>query len=283
MGVLGGGQLGRMMADPAHRLGVKLLFLDAGHDTPAKQTSHLNAEHVDGSFADASKVLELAAKCDVLTVEIEHVDVVALERAKERNPSLHIHPSPACIAVIQDKYRQKQHLGSFEVPVTETRELLQNTREAVMNVATNEGFGYPLMLKTKLNAYDGRGNAVVRNERDIDAALQALAPAASPANPLYIEKWVPFTKELAVMVVRTPENVIASYPCVETVHRENICHTVVAPAQVDGLVQRRARKVAERAIQCLPEGAGVYGVEMFLLESGGFRSMPSQTDQSLRH
>jgi phosphoribosylaminoimidazole carboxylase len=255
-----------MMADPAHRLGVKLLFLDSGHDTPAKQISHLNDEHVDGSFADAAKVLELAAKCDVLTVEIEHVDVAALERAKEANPALRIHPSPACIAVIQDKYRQKQHMGSHEVPATETRELIENTRDEIYSIAVDQGFGFPIMLKTKLNAYDGRGNAVIRTEKDIDAALQALSP--STPQPLYVEKWVPFTKELAVMVVRTPENVLASYPCVETVHRENICHTVVAPAQVDGLVQRRARKVAERAVQCLPEGAGVYGVEMFLLESG---------------
>lgn len=266
VGVLGGGQLGRMMADPAHRLGVKLLFLDAGHDTPAKQTSHLGAEHVDGSFADAAKVLELAARCDTLTVEIEHVDVAALQRARETHAGLRIHPSPECVAVIQDKFRQKQHLAAHEVPATETRELVNNTRDEVLAVA-NDGFGFPLMLKTKLNAYDGRGNAVVRTEADIDAALQALSPAAP--QPLYVEKWVPFTKELAVMVVRTPDNALASYPCVETVHRDNICHTVVAPAQVDGLIQRRARKVAERAVQCLPEGAGVYGVEMFLLENGG--------------
>ncbi|KAI9027874.1 hypothetical protein DFJ74DRAFT_617544 [Hyaloraphidium curvatum] len=266
VGVLGGGQLGRMMADPAHRLGVRLLFLDVGADTPAKQTSHLGALHVDGSFADPAKVAELAARCDVLTVEIEHVDVAALERARDAHPGLRVHPSPACVAIIQDKFRQKQHLAAADVPVTETRELLLNSHEEVSDVAIREAFGFPMMLKTKLNAYDGRGNAVVRSEKDIDAALKALSPAAP--QPLYVEKWVPFTKELAVMVVRTPDNHLLSYPCVETVHRDSICHTVFAPAQVDGLVQRRARKVAERAVQCLPEGAGVYGVEMFLLENG---------------
>lgn len=124
-------------------------------------------------------------------------------------------------------------------------------------------FGYPLMLKSRCLAYDGRGNAVVKDESGIAAAWSTLASKGS----LYVEKWVPFAKELAVVVARDKDGNCKPYQTVHTIQQDNICHVVIVPAQVSGAVQERAGEVARQAISALG-GAGVYGVELFLLEDG---------------
>lgn len=118
------------------------------------------------------------------------------------------------------------------------------------------------MLKSRTLAYDGRGNYVVSGPESIPGALEVLKD-----RPLYAEKWASFSKELAVMVVRRKDGVCISYPTVETIHEDNICKLVYAPAAVPALVQERARKLAEKAVGSF-WGAGVFGVEMFLLEDG---------------
>ncbi len=124
-------------------------------------------------------------------------------------------------------------------------------------------FGYPLVLKSRCLAYDGRGNAVVRSESDIAAAWASL----SSKGALYVEQWVPFTHELAVIVARDPSGKCVTYQTVHTIQQDNICHVVVAPAQISGAIQERAREVAYKAISSLG-GAGVYGVELFVLADG---------------
>jgi len=112
VGILGGGQLGRMLAASASLLNVKVIILDVGENAPAKQIvapTSPEVAHIDGSFTDPTKILELASKVDVLTVEIEHVDVSVLEKVQESS-YIQIHPSPSTIRIIQDKYLQKQHL-----------------------------------------------------------------------------------------------------------------------------------------------------------------------------
>ena len=169
-----------------------------------------------------------------------------------------VHPSPSTILTIQDKYEQKNHLSAYGIPLAEYVETLD--RNSV--VTAGQKFGYPLMLKSKTMAYDGKGNYVVNSEADIDAAMQALSKT-----PLYAEKWAPFVKELAVMVVRRANGEVRAYPVVETVHKNSICHLVISPAQVDGVISERAQTVAENAIKTF-SGAGVFGVEMFMMEDG---------------
>ncbi|KAJ1913872.1 phosphoribosylaminoimidazole carboxylase ade2 [Tieghemiomyces parasiticus] len=265
VGVLGGGQLGRMLVEAANRLNLHVSILDRGEGAPAKQLA-AHDQHVDGNFQDSDKIRELASQVDILTVEIEHVNVSELIRLKQENPNLRIHPSPRTIKIIQDKFEQKRHLNANGVPLPAFQEVKspEELKEA------GKQFGYPLMLKAKKMAYDGRGNAVVRSEADIAQAWQSLcsATANATASQLYVEQWVPFAKELAVMVVRGRDGAVKSYPVVETVQRDNICHLVLAPAQIDGTLAARAKKIAETAIISL-DGAGVFGVEMFLMEDGG--------------
>lgn len=256
-----------MLAASASLLDVKVVILDVGETGPAKQVVSPSAphlSHVDGSFTDPQKIRELADKVDVLTVEIEHVDVTTLQQVQEssRGSALAIHPSPFTVYTIQDKFRQKEHLSSHGSPISEYT-AVESTEDSVRGAT--EKLGLPLMLKSRTLAYDGRGNFVIRNLFDINEAISALGN-----RPLYAEKWVPFTKEIAVMVVRTTDGDVASYPVVETIHKNNICHLVFAPLRSrDATLSHRARSVAEAAVKTFT-GAGVFGVEMFLMENGQF-------------
>lgn len=251
-----------MLAVPAALMNTDIVFLDVGEYSPAKQVvlpKSPSKAHVNGAFTDPAKIRELAEKVDVLTVEIEHVNADVLEKIQ---PSLvlGVHPAPSTIRIIQDKFNQKHHFQSRGLPVAPFLQI-ESTIDSI-NHATQR-LGLPLMIKSRTLAYDGRGNYVVRSLAQASEALVALKN-----RPLYCEKWVPFVKEIAVMVVRSTNGEVRSYPAVETVHKENICHLVFAPLRSnDPAVAERARRVAEAAVQTF-EGAGIFGVELFLLADG---------------
>lgn len=252
-----------MLAASASLLNIPVIILDVGASGPAKQVIAHSGDlsHIDGSFTDPQKIRELASKVDVLTVEIEHIDVDALEGlATATNGRLAIHPSPRTIRIIQDKFCQKEHLREHGIPVSAFREV-QSSIDAI--TSASKELGLPLMLKSRTLAYDGRGNYVLRDISDTENALTALG-----GRPLYAEKWVPFSKEIAVMVVRSADGTVRSYPAVETVHKENVCHLVFAPLRSRYPdLSSRAQRVAEAAVATF-EGAGVFGVEMFLMDNG---------------
>ncbi|QLQ78414.1 hypothetical protein HG537_0A06610 [Torulaspora globosa] len=258
IGILGGGQLGRMIVEAANRLNVKTVVLDAP-GSPAKQINSVG-EHVDGSFTNPDDIEKIARKCDVLTVEIEHVDVATLKSLQKKLPDVKIYPSPETIELIQDKFLQKEHLIKNKIAVTESVSI--DTPSVNTLVSVGEKFGYPFMLKSKTLAYDGRGNFIVKSEKMISEALEFLKD-----RPLYAEKWAPFKKELAVMIVRSIDGRVFSYPTVETVHKDNICFVCYAPARVPDSIQLKAKLLAENAVRAFP-GCGIFGVEMFYLENG---------------
>jgi phosphoribosylaminoimidazole carboxylase len=252
-----------MMAASASLMNIKIVILDVGEHSPAKQiVAPLSPEisHVDGSFTDPAKILELASKVDVITVEIEHVDVNVLDLVQESHP-VEIHPSPSTIRIIQDKFLQKHHLLSAQVPLADFVEIVEPGPESIH--AASEKLGLPLMLKSRTLAYDGRGNFVLRDLSQIQEAMELFSN-----RPLYAERWIPFEKEIAVMVVRTTNEDVISYPVVETVHEDNICQLVSVPLRtIDVTLPIRARKIAEKAVRSF-KGAGIFGVEMFLLKDG---------------
>lgn len=253
-----------MLAASASLLNIDVVVLDVGNYAPAKQVVAPRApslSHLDGSFTDPDKIRELSSRVDVLTVEIEHVEVDVLEEI-ESKVALGVHPSPFTIRTIQDKLVQKQHLRASGCPVSDFVPVESNVGAIT---AAAEQLGLPLMLKSRTLAYDGRGNFVIRDLAQAQDAIDALGN-----RPLYAEKWVPFAKEIAVMVVRSRSGEVVSYPVVETVHKENICHLVFAPLRSrDPSIASRAREVAENAVKTL-QGAGVFGVEMFLMADGEF-------------
>ncbi|KAI9824920.1 MAG: phosphoribosylaminoimidazole carboxylase ade2 [Thelocarpon impressellum] len=279
VGTLGGGQLGRMLVEAAHRLNIRVVVLDTD-DAPAKQINSLGSQ-ISGSFAKPDDVRRLARECDLLTVEIEHVDTQVLEEIAESGieittdgrPSrrrVEVQPSWRTLRVIQDKYLQKEHLRRQGIPTADGTPLESNDPEVLAGVV--QAVGLPCMLKSRTQAYDGRGNHPIRLGGDIPSALLALG-----TRPLYVESWANFTSELAVMVVKVDDEqsdgdpemwrrTTLAYPVVETVHEDSICKLVYAPARdVRPEIAKRAQVLARRAAASF-WGRGIFGVEMFLLE-----------------
>lgn len=274
IGLLGGGQLGRMLCEAAAPLDYDIAVLDED-GCPTKQINS-NSKHVTGSFKDAAKVKELASKVDVLTVEIEHVNTDVLEEiatkgvpdADGKLRKVPVHPSWRTLRLVQDKYEQKEHFKKSGTPIADQMALESGDKLATSLKAAADAFSFPFMVKARKGSYDGRGNFKVKGPEDFDAAIQALGKL-----PLYAEKWVPFTMELAVMVIRTEDDEgnltgVFSYPTVETVHEDDVCKTVfMPPRNVEASVASKAQKVAEEVISSL-WGRGVFAVEMFLLQDG---------------
>ncbi|KAF9507191.1 hypothetical protein BS47DRAFT_1351910 [Hydnum rufescens UP504] len=250
-----------MLANAASLLNLDVTILDVGDRAPAKQVYAPSPpkQHIDGSFTDPEKILQLAARVDVLTVEIEHVDAAVLEKI-EKSSRIEVHPTSQTLRMIQDKFVQKEHLKASSLPVADYLQV-ESTPEAL--AAASETLGLPLMLKSRHLAYDGRGNFALYS---ISQAKEAIAALGN--RPLYAEKWASFTKEIAVMVVRGANGAIKSYPAVETVHKDNICHLVFAPLRESNPeVAATARRIAEEAVMTFT-GAGVFGVELFLMPDG---------------
>lgn len=278
VGVLGGGQLGRMLTEAANRLNIKIVTLDA-ENAPAKQIN-ATASHINGSFADKDAVRQLAEVCDVMTVEIEHVNTDVLEDLSRgirtgddwmtvRSTQREIQPSWRTIRTIQDKFNQKEHLQARQIPTAFSLALEEPTRSQELETIGQQ-LGYPFMLKSRTEAYDGRGNYPVKSTKDIPSAISALQN-----RPLYAEKWANFKMELAVMVVKTKDDAdldwqqsTIAYPVVETVHEDSICKLVYVPARgVPTSVLENTQELARRAVATF-WGKGVFGVEMFWLGDG---------------
>ncbi|KAK5732241.1 hypothetical protein LTR17_010687 [Elasticomyces elasticus] len=257
VGVLGGGQLGAMLVEAANQYRIKINVLDA-ENSPAKQVSG-HGNHVNGSFKDAKAIKQLVdTGVKVLTVEIEHVDTTILEELASAG-EVDVQPSPSTIRTIQDKYVQKKHLEDRGVASAKSYKLETPTVEELQNAG--EALGLPFMLKSRREAYDGRGNYPVRSSDDFKSALHALGGNKD----LYAEQWANFRMELAVMVVKTKDDVL-SFPTTETIHENSICKLTYTPARgVSAAISNKAQELARKAVACF-EGKGVFGVEMFLLE-----------------
>ncbi|HEX5744033.1 MAG TPA: 5-(carboxyamino)imidazole ribonucleotide synthase [Candidatus Saccharimonadales bacterium] len=248
IGIVGGGQLGRMLTEAALPLGFKVIVLDPGENCPAAQAG---AEQIVGGLYDHEALKELAARADFITVEIEHLDAGLLQELVDNGKP--VDPAPKTVRLIQDKYEQKKFLRKNAVPIADFVEITDtaSARKAL------DKFNGKMLLKSRMGAYDGRGNAVVARAEDIGPAMETLG------DNLYAEKFVPFKKELAVMVARDQGGNVACYPITETVHERNICVETFTPADVGGAAVKRTEEVALSVAQHL-EGAGVFGIEMFL-------------------
>jgi len=253
IGIVGGGQLGRMLGFAAKRLGFYVSVINPTPNSPAGQVVD---NQIVADYADETAIRKLAAQSDFLTFEIELANAKILEALAKTD--LQINPSAKTLTIIKDKLLQKQFLQKAKISVAKFMPVVTKTDIT----AAAKKFGYPLVLKARFDAYDGRGNALIKKETDIGAALEKLA-----GRKLYVEQFVPFTKELAVMVARSTKSEIKTFPVVETVHQNNICHIVYAPASVPQIVERKAKNVAVKMMQHL-KGAGVFGIEMFLTKKG---------------
>jgi 5-(carboxyamino)imidazole ribonucleotide synthase len=259
IGIVGGGQLGRMLTEAAHPLGSHVTVLDPTPDAPATKAG---AEQLLGGLHDPEAIARLAAATDVVTWEIEHINADALEKLVR--DGFNVQPSPTTLKTIQDKLVQKTMLREAGLPVADFLALDTGPSSQAHGQQLREvtqALGGAVIFKTRRGGYDGRGNHVFTGDVDqLDTAL------GGDWVDLYAEKIIPFEKELSVLAARDVYGNIAVYPTVETVHEDNICHTVVFPANLRPALAERAQDIAHETMRQL-EGAGVFAIEMFVTES----------------
>ncbi|MFW5957497.1 MAG: 5-(carboxyamino)imidazole ribonucleotide synthase [Natronomonas sp.] len=247
LGVVGGGQLGRMLGEAAGPLGVEVVVSDPTPDCPAAPVVR---DQIVGAFDDYDAIRKLAERVDVLTFEIELADPDELERVSEET-DVPVQPDPATLRTIQDKLVQNRMLGDAGIPVPEFRRV--DTPADLR--AAGEELGWPVMLKAREGGYDGRGNVPVESPDAVESALDAIGGNA------LVEEFIDFERELAVIGVRGDDE-RRTFPVTETIHEAEILRETVTPARCATAVADRARAVAHRVLERL-EGRGVYGIELF--------------------
>jgi len=253
LGIIGGGQLGMMIAEAAKKMPKeisKIIVVDPTENCPAAQ---VGAEQIVADFKDKDAIVDLANKSDIITYEIESGDSNVLKYVEKY---AEINPSPETLRIIQDKFLQKSFLQENNIPVPEFIEIneIDEVRKGL------EKFGYPALLKARRDAYDGRGNYKIDSEDQIQKAFDYFK-----GQKLMLEKFVPFKMEVSVIAARNTKGQIKTFPLVENIHEENILRETIAPARVSSQVTEKAEKIASQTMDVL-KGAGVFGIEMFVTQ-----------------
>ena len=246
IGIIGAGQLGRMMALAGYPLGLDFLFLDRDAHTPGGQVGPILA----GELTDTRLLGELSQRCEVVTFDWENVPVAALENLPGK---ARIHPPPRALAAAQDRLSEKRTFELLGIPTT--RYAAVDSRAALAQAV--QSIGLPGVLKTRRMGYDGKGQFVLRKPADLDAAWAALGSA-----PLLYENLVPFEAEVSLIAVRGADGAIAFYPLNLNVHRAGILRLTRAPygnAVLTRQAQRAARKLLEHF-----NYVGVLTIEFFV-------------------
>jgi 5-(carboxyamino)imidazole ribonucleotide synthase len=255
IGILGGGQLGRMLALAGYPLGLRFRFLDPAPDAPA---GHL-AEHIAAAYDDAGALERFAAGVGAITYEFENVPVATARLLERFAP---VYPPPAALEAAQDRLAEKsffQNLGVATPPFApvSTRADLE---AAVARI------GLPAVLKTRRLGYDGKGQRVLRDAGDVEPAWEALGgPSTSSggAAPLILEGFVPFERELSILAARGRDGQAAFYPLVENHHRDGILRLSLAPAPgLTPALHSEAERIAAQALEALGY-VGVLAIELF--------------------
>lgn len=249
IGIIGGGQLGRMIALAGHNMGLRFCCLEPGADSPMGQV----AQQITGNYDDAGKLAELAGRCSVITYEFENVPVAAAAQLAQSVP---VYPPPVALQVSQDRWHEKscfQQLG-IPTPAFAQVHIADELAQAIDAVG-----GLPAVLKTRRFGYDGKGQWVLRTQADVTAAQGDLRQTPS-ASGYIVEGFVPFQRELSIIAVRSSTGELAFYPLVENQHRAGILRLSRAPAPQ--APQALAEDYAQRVLTHL-NYVGVLAIEFF--------------------
>ena len=246
IGIVGGGQLGQMLALAGYPLGLDFLFLDRIDDTPAAKV----APQLCGEFTDRRLLRELARRCEVITFDWENVSVESLAALGRRT---RIAPPLPALAASQDRLAEKRLFAKLGIPTT--RHAAVDSRASLLRAVRR--IGLPGVLKTRRLGYDGKGQAVLRRAADLDAALAALNGA-----PAIYEEFVPFDFEVSIIGARSSRGEIVSWPLNGNLHRDGILRVTRAPFGTPAL-QRRAASHLRRMLTHF-DYVGVLNIEFFV-------------------
>lgn len=253
IGIVGGGQLGRMMAISAKEMGFKVGVLDPVTNCPAAQVADW---YIQGTYDDTFALEELARRTDVITYEFENVSVEALNAISSMS---FIPQGTDLLAITQDRLLEKSFLETNNIVIAPYATIVSPTdiQDAI------DGIGYPCVLKTTRGGYDGKGQYVLKSRADLAPAMDLLREGTC-----VLEAWIPFEKEISILVAGNGQGDYSTFPVVENIHRNNILHETIAPAAIaDEVVEE-----AERIARVIAEGmslSGVLCIEMFLTKTGG--------------
>jgi len=257
IGIVGGGQLGKMMILEAKRLGFYVAVLDPTKDCPAHSISD---KHIVADFDDPKGYEELSNHADVITYEFEHINATALEKLEKKGHL--IYPSVTALKTIQNKNSQKIALSDNKIPVPRFA-LAANTDE-IKAFGKVENFGYPLMLKTTTGGYDGKGNALINSEKDVEDAFKKLGGGIKE---LMVEEYIDFNKEISIIACRGIDGEKVVYPVAENTHKNSILDVTTVPAKIDKALSDSATEIANNVMSVF-EGVGTFCIEMFETKEG---------------
>ena len=252
VGILGGGQLGRMLALAAARLGMKTHIYCPDPQSPAFDVT---PRKTVAAYDDETALAAFAAAVDVVTYEFENVPAQTADFLARLRP---LRPGARALAISQDRLAEKAFLSVNRIAVAPFAAIL--SVEALQSELGE--IGLPAVLKTTRLGYDGKGQRIIRKKAEVAAAYAELAP-----KPLVLEAFIPFEKEISVVVARNGRGDIAAFEPAENVHREHILKTSTVPAGIKRKTARKARQIAEQIVIAL-DYIGVLGVEFFVLEDG---------------
>ncbi|CAM3915671.1 5-(carboxyamino)imidazole ribonucleotide synthase [Alkalicoccus chagannorensis] len=249
IGILGGGQLGRMMALSAREMGYRIAVLEPNADSPAGMVAD---KEVTAGYDDRSGAEILADECDVLTYEFENITAETADFLEE---TLYLPQGSRLLRISQDRLAEKETITSFDIPVVPYRGI--HTYAELLEAV--EEIGYPAVLKTTRGGYDGKGQRIIEDEKALLPAWEALCTAA----PLVIEEKLDFDCEISVIVTRSVHGEITTFPTAENKHRGGILHQTIVPARLSEDLQEQAQELALRFASSI-DLVGTLAVEMFV-------------------
>ncbi|MEX0780705.1 MAG: 5-(carboxyamino)imidazole ribonucleotide synthase [Balneolales bacterium] len=256
LGFLGGGQLARMSALEAFKMGLQVSVFGSAKD---KEPLEWMTPHVTkGSFSDVSELKKFASDCDVVTLENEFIDSSILQEISSQ-ANTNLFPSSFSFEKIESKLKEKQCFENAGISVTPYDIINAENDLSVFG----DKHGWPYLLKSSKGGYDGYGNKTVRNKKEATIAFAELG--GKNGREIIAEAYVPFRKELAVQVARNDLGTKV-YPCCETIQEDHICKVVISPARIDPKLQNKAQDLAIAATEAI-DGRGIYAFEFFLTDN----------------
>ncbi|MEZ5784135.1 MAG: 5-(carboxyamino)imidazole ribonucleotide synthase [Rhizobiaceae bacterium] len=251
IGIIGGGQLGRMLAMAAARLGYRTVVLEPQKDAPASQVTN---GQIVAAYDDPAALAELAERSDVVTYEFENVPVEAATRLADQ---IRVSPPPRALEVSQDRLTEKTFLNDIAAQTAQF-EAVSSEKELA---AALKAFGGQGVLKTRRLGYDGKGQHVFRKDRPADVSA---VYASMGKVPLILESLISFDREISIIAARGLDGTLAAFEPAENVHRGGILHSSTLPAMVAEETAKAARQIAFSILKAL-DYVGVIGVEFFVL------------------
>ncbi|RDU24114.1 5-(carboxyamino)imidazole ribonucleotide synthase [Anaerosacchariphilus polymeriproducens] len=255
VGIIGGGQLGKMLVSEAAKMGIYTVILDPDEDSVAASLAN---EKIVASFDNHAALLKIANRTDILTCEFEHISTEALKYLE--NKGFTVYPTAEKLETIQNKFNQKTKLRKHGIPVGDYLKAdgIEGIKDAV------KIFDYPVVLKTSTGAYDGKGNSIIKCEEDIEKAFMELG---GNADSIYVEKFIPFVKEISILCCGDMNGELVIYPIAENIHKNSILYDTSVPAMINESQTIKAIEIAKKVYNIFGS-VGMLCVEMFLTTNG---------------